>query len=68
MKLTYSYETIVENEELPDNFTGKVEYENGSVVYQLNGKLHRDGGLPAVISKYVQSYYVNDKITVRFWY
>lgn len=46
MKFTYPDGTVVESDIFPVNLTGKVDYTNGDTEYFLEGKYHRDGGLP----------------------
>src|ERR1700691_1668900 len=36
------------DKKLPKNYTGIIEYPNGSIFYYLNGKRHREDG-PAII-------------------
>jgi hypothetical protein len=53
---------------MPDNFTGKVEYIDGSKTYCVNGELHREGGLPALMWTHgTKEYWVNKKRTGRFF-
>jgi hypothetical protein len=68
MKLIYPNGTIVEAKERPANFTGTVAYEKGKNYY-LNGRFHRDGGLPVREWSDYNSYYsywVNGKRTGYF--
>ena len=39
---------ITQYEHVPENYTGIIEYPNGSIYYYVNGKCHREDG-PAVI-------------------
>jgi cytochrome c-type biogenesis protein CcmE len=68
-KLTYLDGTVVEAVRIPAAFTGAVDYINGDKVYFVNGKLHRDGGLPAqeLVAGW-DEYYVKGKRTGQFVY
>jgi hypothetical protein len=44
-------------------WTGKIEYTSGRTEYWVDGKLHRDGGLPAVeYTSGKKEYWVDDKL------
>ena len=59
----YKLFTETEAENIPANFTGVAENSNGYKEYLVNGKLHRDGGLPAVEhSNGDKVYYVNGQL------
>ena len=51
-----------DSKDLPENYTGIVEYPNGSIYYYLNGIIHREDG-PAIISSFDNRYYyLNGKL------
>jgi hypothetical protein len=68
-KLIYQDGTVKDSDWVPDNFTGTVEWADGSKKYLVNGLYHRDGGLPSYDgADGRQVYYVNDKRTGQFWH
>jgi len=44
---------------LPKYYTGIVEYEDNSIVYYLNGKIHREDGPACIYSVGTTRYYIN---------
>jgi len=54
IKLNYSLE-------LPENYTGIVEYSNGTISYYLNGELHRENGAAIIRNDGSEEYCLNDK-------
>ena len=50
-----------EVEKLPENFTGIVEYANGSKEWCLNGKFHRVDGPAVECINGNKEWYLNDK-------
>jgi hypothetical protein len=69
MKFTYQDGTVVYSYHYPCNFTGTGEDSRGDIEYVINGRLHRDGGLPSSVRKDgVNRYSVNGKRTGLFLY
>ena len=48
-------------EDIPENYTGIIEYKNNILEYCLNGKCHREDGPAIIINGSIQKYYINDK-------
>jgi|ERR1700691_1381388 len=46
-------------EVIPENYTGIVEYPNGTLRYYLNGKYHREDGPASIGYNDTISYYIN---------
>jgi hypothetical protein len=65
MKLLYPDGTIVIRSSMPSRFTGIID--NKGKFYMMNGKRHRDGGLPAIVWKGdCKIYFVNGIETGEF--
>jgi|ERR1700691_1529610 len=54
-------ETIKINDcyEVPENYTGIVEYSNGAIYYYLNSKLHREDGPAKIYPSGTVFYFIN---------
>ena len=49
-----------DSKDLPENYSGRVEYKNSTLEYYLNGFYYREGGNPAIIyHNGTKVYYVN---------
>ena len=60
---TYSFDNkfIKETDSIPYNFTGIVDWYNGTKIWMINGKLHREDG-PAVEREDGRKYwYIDNK-------
>jgi hypothetical protein len=74
IKLIYPNGTIVEVVNPPYDFTGIIQYskshyyyKEGAIEYFVNGVVHRDNGLPAILwGNGNKSYYVNGDRTGFF--
>ena len=47
--------------DVPYNYTGIVEYKNGSIEYYLNGEYHREDGPAVIFSNGRKDWYLKDK-------
>src|ERR1700691_131013 len=47
--------------DIPENYTGIIEYPNGSIYYYLNGIIHREDGPAIIFSHGRLDYYLNGK-------
>src|SRR6202167_3920000 len=48
--------------DIPENYTGIVEYKNGIIVYYLNGKRHREDGPAFIWGDGTVFYYLNGSL------
>jgi len=46
---------------IPENYTGIVEYNNGTIMYFLNSKRHREDGPAVIYTNGLLIYYLNGK-------
>src|ERR1700691_3402437 len=53
---------IDDSKDLPENYTGIIEYPNGTLGYYLNGLPHRDDGPAFIYPDGRMYYYLNGKI------